>query len=358
MPALPVPVGVTHGWRLADLPRPAADAPKVMTTFCGAGGSSMGYKLAGCNVIIANDIDPDMGGIYQRNLHPETFLSGPVCDLVTGDLPEQAYNLDILDGSPPCSAFSTQGLREKTWGKETHFREGQAVQVLDDLFFDFVALANRLQPKVVVAENVAGLVKGNAKGYAREVVMQLTQAGYDVQLFRIDAQHVGVPQTRDRVFFVGRHRRMGWPPLQLSTAEFTRTTFWDACSDLNIPAEDYRKISGAMLLWMWQERRPGENTMNKASVRLRGKKGHFGRTIIEYNKPLPCITAGSSIVHSDRPVHIHTREISRCGTFPDDYDFGNVKPMYAVGMSVPPFLSRFVASHVVTQWLSPATATG
>ena len=110
---------------------------------------------------------------------------------------------------------------------------------------------------------------------------------------------------------------------------------------------------------MWQERRPGENTINKASVRLRGKEGHFGRTIIEYNKPLPCITAGSSIVHSDRPVHIHTREISRCGTFPDDYDFGNVKPMYAVGMSVPPFAtsmtepSRSIAKRTLTRHWRP-----
>jgi DNA (cytosine-5)-methyltransferase 1 len=48
--------------------------------------------------------------------------------------------LDILDGSPPCSSFSMAGNREKDWGKEKKFREGQAEQVLDNLFFDFIDL--------------------------------------------------------------------------------------------------------------------------------------------------------------------------------------------------------------------------
>lgn len=67
------------------------------------------------------------------------------------DLPEDLYNLDILDGSPPCSTFSMAGDRENSWNKLKVFREGQKKQRLDDLFFVFIALVKKLQPKVAVA---------------------------------------------------------------------------------------------------------------------------------------------------------------------------------------------------------------
>src|SRR6185503_9599664 len=113
------------------------------------------------------------------------------------------YNLDILDGSPPCSTFSMAGSREEAWGKEKQFREGQAMQTLDDLFFDFIALANKLKPKVIIAENVKGLIQGNAKGYVKEIYQKFEDTGYNVQLFLLNAATMGVPQRRERVFFIG-----------------------------------------------------------------------------------------------------------------------------------------------------------
>ena len=70
------------------------------------------------------------------------------------------------------------GNREKDWGKEKVFREGQAEQVLDTLFFDFIDLAKELQPKVVVAENVKGLILGEAKKYVRKIYEEFDKAGY------------------------------------------------------------------------------------------------------------------------------------------------------------------------------------
>ena len=103
-------------------------------------------------------------------------------DFLKEDLPEELYALDILDGSPPCSVFSTAGEREAGWNKEKVFREGQAKQKLDDLFFHFIAIAKRLQPKVVVAENVSGLIKGNAKGYVNEIFKAFREAGSSRQM--------------------------------------------------------------------------------------------------------------------------------------------------------------------------------
>ena len=118
------------------------------------------------------------------------------------ELPAPLFSLDILDGSPPCSSFSTAGDREKKWGKRSKFREGQAEQVLDDLFFHFIATANKLKPRVVIAENVKGLVTGKARGYVREIFRSFEGAGYNCQLFVLNACRMGVPQARERTFFV------------------------------------------------------------------------------------------------------------------------------------------------------------
>ena len=90
----------------------------------------MGYKRAGCEVIAANDIDPEMAWHYKLNIKPKHYFLCPINELLTAELPPELFELDILDGSPPCSTFSMAGSREKAWGKEKHFREGQAKQVL------------------------------------------------------------------------------------------------------------------------------------------------------------------------------------------------------------------------------------
>src|SRR5690606_26513037 len=92
--------------------------------------------------------------------------------------------------------------REKKWGTASKFREGQAVQNLDDLFFEFIDVVKKLQPKVVVAENVKGLLIGNAKGYVKQIFKKFNEAGYSVQLFLLNAAFMGVPQKRERTFFI------------------------------------------------------------------------------------------------------------------------------------------------------------
>ena len=156
----------------------------------------MGYKRAGCTIVAANDIDPEMAWHYQHNLKPPSYYLCPIGDLITKDLPDELFNLDILDGSPPCSTFSMAGSREKSWGKDKHFREGQAKQVLSDLFFDYLKLVERLKPRVAIAENVKGMILGNAKGYTKLVMQRFKEIGYRPQLLLINAADCGVPQRR------------------------------------------------------------------------------------------------------------------------------------------------------------------
>ena len=167
------------------------------------GGSTMGYKLAGYDVIGCNEIDPRMMKVYIKNHHPKYSFCEPIQDFKNReDLPEELYHLDILDGSPPCSSFSISGNREKDWGKKKKFREGQAKQVLDTLFFDFIELARKLQPKVVIAENVKGLLMTKAKDYAHRILTSFEQVGYSATLTLLNSKFMGIPQKRERVFFV------------------------------------------------------------------------------------------------------------------------------------------------------------
>lgn len=182
-------------------------SPKTKARFFRAllvgGGSSMGYKLAGFDVIGCNEIDHRMMFTYCKNHNPRFPFLEPIQTFKDKqDLPPELFNLDILDGSPPCSTFSMAGSREEAWGKMKKFREGQAEQVLDTLFFDFIQLAKRLQPKVVVAENVKGLLLGSAKEYMTNIYRGFDDAGYYVNHYLLDAQTMGVPQRRQRVFFV------------------------------------------------------------------------------------------------------------------------------------------------------------
>ena len=92
------------------------------------------------------------------------------------------------------------GSREKKWSVKKKFREGQAEQVLDDLFFHYIDIAKKLQPKVVVAENVKGLIQGNARGYVKQIFKAFKEAGYSCQLFLLNAAAMGVPQRRREHF--------------------------------------------------------------------------------------------------------------------------------------------------------------
>jgi DNA (cytosine-5)-methyltransferase 1 len=100
-----------------------------------------------------------MAHIYIKNHNPKhIFVEGIQSLKNRNDLPKELFELDILDGSPPCSSFSMAGRREKDWGKVKKFKEGQTPQILDTLFYDFIDLAKKLQPKIVIAENVTGIL--------------------------------------------------------------------------------------------------------------------------------------------------------------------------------------------------------
>lgn len=184
----------TWKWSLQDI-KQDKDV-KVFSTFSCGGGSSMGYKRAGFKVLGNCEIDPKINEMYKKNHHPKyNYLMDLREFNKLDDLPDELYQLDILDGSPPCSTFSTAGDREGSWGKIKKFREGQKAQRLDDLFFIYLDTVEKLKPKISIAENVTGIIKGNAKGYCNEIIRRYHDIGYDVQLFKLNAAHSEISET-------------------------------------------------------------------------------------------------------------------------------------------------------------------
>lgn len=319
-------------WLLTDLDELPKNGIKVMSTFACGGGSSMGYKRAGCEIVAANDIDPEMAWHYKQNLNPPLYYLCPIADLLTADLPPELFNLDILDGSPPCSTFSMAGSREKSWGKDKHFREGQAKQVLSDLFFDYLDLVDRLKPKVAIAENVKGMLIGNAKGYTKMVMARFKEIGYRPQLFLLNAADCGVPQRRERVFFCAVRNDIDAPPLKLAPKHRWISAL-EACADIRDDLGRWKMV-----------------TASNQRHTLAGRLKPWPTT-----QPSPTLTSGSSkelINHQRIFGTFGLAEYKRLGSFPDDYKAKAHRiGKYMIGMSVPPKMTEQVARAVIEQWL-------
>jgi DNA (cytosine-5)-methyltransferase 1 len=341
-------------WYLKDLKTVPQNGLKVMTTFSCGGGSSMGYKLAGCEVIAANDIDPEMAYHYKLNLNPKHYFLCPIKDLISKKLPDELYQLDILDGSPPCSTFSMAGSREKAWGKKKHFREGQAEQILDDLFFDYLDLVEHLRPKVAIAENVKGMLQGNAKGYCKLIIERFKAIGYKPQLFLVNAADCGVPQKRERVFFIALRDDIDKPKLVLAPKS-RWISAGEATSDLQVLTDDEirgNKVSDKELL-LW-DNTPKGNSLEVGHSKIFKKYAWFNN--YKLNDLVPSCTISSShsnFTHWSEPRRLTYHEWKRLGSFPDDYQAKTDKiGKYMIGMSVPPRMTEQVAKAVIEQWLS------
>lgn len=339
-----------HAWFLKDLESVPKNGLTVMSTFSCGGGSSMGYKLAGCDVIAANDIDPEMAYHYKLNLKPKHYYLCPIRDLLTTKLPDELFNLDILDGSPPCSTFSMAGSREKAWGKKKHFREGQAEQVLDDLFFDYLDLVEHLKPKVAIAENVKGMLQGNAKGYCKMVIDRFRKIGYKPQLFLINAADCGVPQKRERVFFIALRDDIDKPKLVLAP-KHRWISAGEATSDLQVLTDDEIRdtVSRQTGLIYWSKVDKGDS-FAKASA----KGSFFNKFRLDDKKPCSTLSGVATDAYHWNECRLLTyREWKRLGSFPDDYQAKTDKiGKYMIGMSVPPRMTEQVALAVIEQWLS------
>lgn len=316
----------------------------VFGTFICGGGSSMGYKLAGYNHLGGVEIDPQVADIYKTNHNPKYLFNMDIREFNKLKLDDELYNLDILDGSPPCSTFSMAGSREKAWGKTKQFREGQAHQTLDDLVFIYCDTILKLNPKVFILENVKGIIQGNAKWYSKEIVNKLSKK-YNVQVFLLNAASMGVPQKRERTFFIGLKKEYRLNKLILQ---------------FNEKSILYGKIEGALGKKnsdhdnsIWVNRKNGDLDFGQTLISMNKKQSNWNTKYIYKNKVCNTITSttGSKLIEFDNPNHLSEEKIIQIGTYPLDYNFKNIESKYLIGMSVPPVMTAQIANQIRIQWL-------
>lgn len=325
---------------------PDKNGYKVFSCFACGGGSTMGYKKSGYTVLGCNEIDKNIIETYKLNHNPKFAFNMPIQEfskLDIKDYPQELFELDILDGSPPCSSFSMAGSREDAWGKKKKFKEGQVEQILDTLFFDFIELARKLQPKVVISENVKGMLMGEAKEYFHKVMKGFDEAGYETNHYLLDGSKMGLPQKRERVFFISIRKDIiqkldGYPPLDMNFHS-KRVTFEEATREFW--AFPRVKLTETGLKW-WPSCKEGESFASVTGGSL------FNWIKVARDKPTPTLPASHSVIfHPVIPGVLNESEYKVCGSYPLDYKVTKgVDVKYLIGMSVPPMMVQQISEKV------------
>lgn len=340
-------------WRIAD-GYPAAGIEnhgcKVFGTFICGGGSSMGYKLAGYHHLGGVELDPKVAETYKLNHNPEYLYVMDIREFnKIKDLPAELYSLDLLDGSPPCSTFSTAGDREKAWGKEKKFAEGQKNQTLDDLVFVYCDTILKLKPKCFLLENVSGIIKGNAKSYARRIMEYLYNNGYELQVFCLNAATMGVPQARERVFFIGHKNEYRLPKLKLEFNE--KPIVFGECVDRDGAHLSLNKRESEI----FKNRKYGDSDFGDTNMRMIGKTSCFNSIWLYEDRVCPTLPSTSAetrqFYHFSEPKKINEKEILNISTFPQDYLSPTKDIGWLAGMSVPPVMTAQISYQIYKQWL-------
>lgn len=323
------------------------EKPTVISTFCGCGGSSLGYHMAGFKELLAIDFDPEAIKAFKLNFDcpvwqaDVTKLTGEqILDFVglkKGDL-------DVFDGSPPCQGFSTQGKRE-------------VCDPRNDLVNHYIRLVSEIKPKVFIMENVSGMVKGKMKGRFKQFILSMKDLNYNVSARLLNAKWLEVPQSRERMIFIGVRKDLNLNPV------FPRPinkiiTVKEAIGDLgNVMIPEINHI------WMDEKTK---NTLNyrRALKVKQGEKYKPFRARIREDRPLPTITTGgmklgigyclgNSMCHYKYTRTLSIRELARCQSFPDSFKFYNdiVQSPGRIGNSVPPLMMKHIAETVKNEIL-------
>jgi len=196
------PAHLAAMWQRHLAPR-EPDAPTVISTFAGAGGSSLGYSMAGFRELLAVEWDNNAVETFKLNFPGVPVYHGDIAKLSVDECLSMAGiapgELDVLDGSPPCQGFSTAGKR-------------QIDDPRNQLFREYVRLLRGLRPKVFVMENVSGMVKGKMKLVFVDILKELKASGYQVSARLLNAMYFHVPQSRERLIFIGVRDDLGVKP--------------------------------------------------------------------------------------------------------------------------------------------------
>ena len=355
----------------------------VISTFAGGGGSSTGYRLAGGKILCVNEFVEEAQKTYHEN-YPETpILPGDIKKLTGKDFLDAAGigvgELDILDGSPPCSAFSVAGVlshgaggkHSDGWGKTKLYSDGKMVENIEDLFFEFLRIADDIKPKVIVAENVAGLTMGEAKEYFNKITNTFEKIGYDVSAKVLNSVNYGVPQTRTRVIFIGVREDV---TVDVGLTFMNIASIFPEGDGKVISLEEafegleYDQEEVDYLIKRWTASAHYKDTVALMPLDppkvLTGadyhpKSHHFNVKRCSRFHPSPTVTAtgagetGAGGCHWIEPRKFTIAELKRIMSLPDDFILTgrHGKKAERIGRMVPPLMMKAIAEAVFTNVL-------
>lgn len=300
---------------------------KVVSLFSGAGGLDLGFKMAGHDIVWANDLYEDAVHTYQKNIGDHIVLED-VRNVPADAIPD----CDIVIGGFPCQGFSVANTKRHVTDERNELYK-QLIRVIEDK-----------QPKFFLAENVKGLTNLGKGDVFKMILSDFEQLGYRVRYKILNAADYGVPQTRLRVIIVGVRNDIGWE------YEFPKETHSQGGQD-GLPV--WVSVSEALkgLPDPDSENDVPNHTYSKYKLNINGYLGH---RLLDPDKPAPTVTArgdnrGGVVIHPhpNGQRRMSCRELASVQSFPIDYEFsGNNSSIYRqIGNAVPPLLAYAVAKQ-------------
>jgi DNA (cytosine-5)-methyltransferase 1 len=358
----------------------------VLSTFAGGGGSSTGYRLAGGKILAINEFVEEAQNTYRENYPNTTIVPGDIKKLTGTYLMEQAgvkvSELDILDGSPPCSAFSMAGsvshgegrTHADAFGKKKQYSDIKGVENVEDLFFEFLRVAKDIKPKVIIGENVEGLTMGEAKEYFHKIQNTFEEIGYLIVANVLDASYFGVPQSRKRCFFIGVREDvaekvginfMTMYQLYPDKNDF-RTTLGEAINDIvNEDKEEldylFDKISPEKAVGKTLMKMPKDPDKVLTGMDYHEKGHHFNLKRSSLRKPCPTITAMGNLAgvagtcHPIEDRKFTIKELKRIMSLPENFKLTGQHKQKSerIGRMVPPLMMKALSESVYNKVLKP-----
>ncbi len=368
--------------------------------FAGGGGSSCGYKLAGGDCKFVNEFQQVAVDTYLANWPGTPHICDDIKNVTGKQIMEmtglKVGELDILDGSPPCPPFSMSGTKKKGWGKEK-MAYGMKQKNIEDLTWEQIRIANELQPKVIVCENVKGLTMEYAKEHFLRMISDFENCGYTTVWKVLKGNYYGVPQKRERVFMVSVRNdvcdKLGLNFLNLSNVIYPEPidedlTIYDAIADIQ---DDENNKEEAKILceamkksakYKWLKRLPknpnrvvsvGDDVVGPWYDKVIEHRKKWGKSEIKrkssfyQSRRVPWNQASHTLseqgLQTSLAVHLHpsqdrvytTKEAKRIMTLPDDYKFtGTLNENLArIGLMVAPIQLKHLIDNVYEKVLKP-----
>lgn len=343
----------------------------VIDLFAGVGGLSLGFEMAGFNVVLANEYEPSIAEAYVKNRDNANMIVADITKLpIEKTFAPYIGQASAIIGGLPCQGFSQKGQRNSI-DDERNF--------LFRYFYQVVAL---VEPDYFLMENVPNLLTAE-KGYFREEIRKaFGKLGYSISADVLNASGFGVPQNRKRAFVLGKK---GEKALALSLPSKDTVTIWDAISDLaylesgegaeeqpykGAPQSAYQKLlrGDQKILYNHVSTKHAPIAMERMRMIPPGSgkevlprehltKSIYSGTWTRMGKDDISVTittrfdtpSSGKFTHPFLHRAITVREAARIQSFPDNFRFyGNkCSQMKQVGNAVPPLLAKAVAELIL-----------